>query len=84
MFNRVSNPSTYTYTLSAAKMDSIIETQRQTHEELERYEQALAEVLMQNPTVVSPVALALPFMTTPNFLCSNVTSRVAIVKQPTY
>jgi splicing factor 3A subunit 3 len=34
-------------------MDSIIETQRQTHEELERYEAALAEVLMQNPTVVS-------------------------------
>ncbi|WVQ79096.1 hypothetical protein IAT38_001190 [Cryptococcus sp. DSM 104549] len=31
-------------------MDSIIETQRQTHEEIERYEQALAEVLMQNPT----------------------------------
>lgn len=40
-------------------MDSIIETQRQTHEELERYEQALAEVLMQNPTVVSPVTLPL-------------------------
>lgn len=34
-------------------MDSIVETQRQTHEELERYEQALADVLMQNPTVVS-------------------------------
>ncbi|EIW66571.1 splicing factor 3A subunit 3 [Tremella mesenterica] len=31
-------------------MDSIIETARQTHEEIERYEQALAEVLMQNPT----------------------------------
>lgn len=34
-------------------MDSIIETQRQTHEGIERYEQALAEVLMQNPTAVS-------------------------------
>ena len=34
-------------------MDSIIETQRQTHEEMERYEAALADVLMQNPTVVS-------------------------------
>ncbi|OCF31700.1 splicing factor 3A subunit 3 [Kwoniella heveanensis BCC8398] len=32
-------------------MDSIIETQRQTHEEIERYEQALADVLGQNPTV---------------------------------
>ncbi|WWC87900.1 uncharacterized protein L201_002800 [Kwoniella dendrophila CBS 6074] len=31
-------------------MDSIIETQRSTHEEIERYEQALAEVLIQNPT----------------------------------
>jgi splicing factor 3A subunit 3 len=38
-------------------MDSIIETQRQTHEELERYEAALAEVLIQNPTVVSQSAL---------------------------
>jgi hypothetical protein len=37
-------------------MDSIVETQRQTHEELERYEQALADVLMQNPTVVSEPA----------------------------
>lgn len=36
-------------------MDSIVETQRQTHEELERYESALADVLMQNPTVVSQV-----------------------------
>jgi hypothetical protein len=35
-------------------MDSIIETQRQSHEELERYEQALAEVLLQNPSAVSP------------------------------
>ena len=34
-------------------MDSIIETTRQTHEEIERYEQALADVLMQNPTAVS-------------------------------
>nr|XP_019050393.1 splicing factor 3A subunit 3 [Kwoniella bestiolae CBS 10118]OCF29323.1 splicing factor 3A subunit 3 [Kwoniella bestiolae CBS 10118] len=31
-------------------MDSIIETQRSAHEEIERYEQALAEVLLQNPT----------------------------------
>ncbi|TXT12875.1 hypothetical protein VHUM_01276 [Vanrija humicola] len=31
-------------------MDSIIETQRATHEEIEWYEQALADVLMQNPT----------------------------------
>ncbi|KAK8861591.1 hypothetical protein IAR55_002414 [Kwoniella newhampshirensis] len=31
-------------------MDSIIETQRQTHEEIERYEQALADVLTHNPT----------------------------------
>ncbi|WVR03823.1 hypothetical protein IAU60_000819 [Kwoniella sp. DSM 27419] len=31
-------------------MDSIIETQRQTHEEIERYEQALADILLQNPT----------------------------------
>ena len=31
-------------------MDSIIETQRATHEEIDRYEQALADVLMQNPT----------------------------------
>lgn len=37
-------------------MDSIIETQRQTHESIERYEQALAEVLMQNPTAVSTPA----------------------------
>lgn len=35
-------------------MDSIFETQRATHEEIERYEQALADVLMQNPTAVSP------------------------------
>ena len=34
-------------------MNSIIETQRQAHEEIESYEQALAEVLMQNPTTVS-------------------------------
>lgn len=34
-------------------MDSIFETQRATHEEIERYEQALADVLMQNPTAVS-------------------------------
>jgi splicing factor 3A subunit 3 len=33
-------------------MDSIFETQRQTHEEIERYEHALAEVLLQAPTVV--------------------------------
>ena len=39
--------------ITSPKMDSIVETQRQTHEELERYEAALAEVLMQNPTVVS-------------------------------
>ncbi|OCF75015.1 splicing factor 3A subunit 3 [Kwoniella mangroviensis CBS 8886] len=31
-------------------MDSIIETQRSAHEEIERYEQALSEVLLQNPT----------------------------------
>ncbi|GFZ42563.1 hypothetical protein JCM24511_00279 [Saitozyma sp. JCM 24511] len=31
-------------------MDSIYETQRQTHEEIDRYEQALADVLMQAPT----------------------------------
>ncbi|WWC68603.1 uncharacterized protein I206_102533 [Kwoniella pini CBS 10737] len=31
-------------------MDSIVETQRSAHEELERYEQALSEVLIQNPT----------------------------------
>jgi hypothetical protein len=37
-------------------MDSIIETQRATHEEIERYEQALAEVLMQNPQAVSHAA----------------------------
>ncbi|TYJ51396.1 hypothetical protein B9479_008037 [Cryptococcus floricola] len=36
-------------------MDSIVETQRQTHEEIERYEQALAEVLMQNPTATKNV-----------------------------
>ena len=30
-------------------MDSIIETQRALHEEIERYEQALADVLMQQP-----------------------------------
>lgn len=36
-------------------MDSIYETQRQTHEEIERYEHALAEVLLQAPTVVSRV-----------------------------
>lgn len=52
MFVRL-NRQTYTYT-QRAKMDSIIETQRQTHEELDRYEQALADVLMQNPTVVRP------------------------------
>lgn len=34
-------------------MDSVFETQRATHEEIERYEQALADVLMQNPTAVS-------------------------------
>lgn len=39
-------------------MDSIIETQRACHEEIERYEQALADVLMQNPTVVSPTTLS--------------------------
>jgi heat shock protein HslJ len=55
-------------------MDSIIETQRACHEEIERYEQALAEVLMQNPSVVShqtkhPTAkhnMTLP----PRFVCS--------------
>ncbi|WWC96929.1 hypothetical protein V866_003804 [Kwoniella sp. B9012] len=31
-------------------MDSTIETQRSAHEDLERYEQALTEVLLQNPT----------------------------------
>lgn len=39
-------------------MDSIIETQRATHEEIERYEQALADVLMQNPTAVSHLCSA--------------------------
>jgi hypothetical protein len=39
-------------------MDSIIETQRQTHEELERYEEALSSVLMQNPTAVSQFLFA--------------------------
>lgn len=38
-------------------MDSIFETQRATHEEIERYEQALADVLMQNPTAVSILQL---------------------------
>jgi splicing factor 3A subunit 3 len=38
-------------------MDSIYETQRQTHEEIERYEHALAEVLLQAPTVVSKLLL---------------------------
>ncbi|KAK4683934.1 splicing factor 3A subunit 3, partial [Tremellales sp. Uapishka_1] len=37
-------------------MDSIIETQRQAHEEIERYEQALAEVLLQNPTLQRNIA----------------------------
>lgn len=37
-------------------MDSIIETQRATHEEIERYEQALADVLMQNPTIQRNIA----------------------------
>lgn len=37
-------------------MDSIIETQRACHEEIERYEQALADVLMQNPTAVSSLS----------------------------
>ncbi|WVN90747.1 uncharacterized protein L203_105990 [Cryptococcus depauperatus CBS 7841] len=36
-------------------MDSIIETQRQAHEEIERYEQALADVLMQGPTATKNV-----------------------------
>jgi splicing factor 3A subunit 3 len=30
-------------------MDSIIETQRALHEEVDRYEQALADILMQQP-----------------------------------
>lgn len=34
-------------------MDSVIETQRASHEEIERYEQALADVLMQQPVGVS-------------------------------
>ena len=33
-------------------MDSILETQRQTHEQIERYEQALSDVLMQQPIAV--------------------------------
>jgi splicing factor 3A subunit 3 len=37
-------------------MDSIIETQRATHEEIERYEQALADVLMQAPTIQRNIA----------------------------
>lgn len=46
----------YIHSPSPNAMDSIIETQRQTHEGIERYEQALAEVLMQNPTAVSTPA----------------------------
>lgn len=35
---------------TTTKMDSVIETQRALHEEIERYEQALADVLMQQPS----------------------------------
>lgn len=41
-------------------MNSIFETQRQTHEEIERYEQALAEVLLQAPTAVSFASTFVP------------------------
>lgn len=34
-------------------MDSIIETQRACHEEIERYEEALSHVLLQDSSVVS-------------------------------
>lgn len=34
-------------------MDSLIELQRQSHEEIERYEQALAEVLIKQVSGVS-------------------------------
>lgn len=37
-------------------MNSVIETQRACHEEIERYEQALADVLMQQPVGVSAQA----------------------------
>jgi hypothetical protein len=37
-------------------MDSIIEVQRQAHEEAERYEQALAEILIKPTTGVSGTA----------------------------
>lgn len=55
-------------------MDSIIETTRQTHEEIERYENALAEVLMQNPTAVSP---GLPSWASYSLCCEprNITRR---------
>jgi hypothetical protein len=52
-------------------MNSIFETQRQTHEEIERYEHALAEVLLQAPTAVS---FGLPSFMWPGALtCSNAT-----------
>lgn len=56
-------------------MDSIIETQRATHEEIERYEQALAEILMQNPSMVSTCRSTVTDS-------SNATSRVEIAMQP--
>lgn len=37
-------------------MDSIVETQRALHEEIERYEQALADVIMQAPTIQRNIA----------------------------
>jgi hypothetical protein len=52
MLNHISSYRLLYPLYNSLKMDSIVETQRQTHEELERYEAALAEVLMQNPTVV--------------------------------
>jgi hypothetical protein len=62
-------------------MDSIVETQRQTHEELERYEAALAEVLIQNPTVVSLSNVCRPDDTDS---LSKETLHDEIERQPTY
>ena len=60
-------------------MNSIFETQRQTHEEIERYEQALAEVLLQAPTAVSFASTFVPAATL--LTHSNATSLGGTVKR---
>lgn len=56
-------------------MDSIYETQRQTHEEIERYEHALAEVLLQAPTIVGRLPLYRVLAYRTNLQQRNITRR---------